>query len=111
MIMAKSLFIKFNPVQIEEVASFIQVKQGELLQSITGIRQRTNTLKQSWKSDRRADSFYNGIAELEKKGEEMVKTLNTLNDSLYKAAGVYKTGEGDVKKGVQTLPTEGVFRN
>jgi WXG100 family type VII secretion target len=108
--MPEPLFIKFNPAQITEVASFVNTQREELAQNIAAIEQRSNALRQSWNSDRRADSYYNGISQLNRTGNELANILRALGTSLNQAAGVYKTGETDVKKEVQKLPTEGVFR-
>jgi len=108
--MAESMFIKFEPAKIAEVASYIQTKHGELQQNITGIKQKANTLRQSWNSDGRADVFYTTSSELSIKGEELVKELKTFGDRLNQASGLYKTGENDAKQGVEQLPTEGIFR-
>jgi len=108
--MAEPVFIKFNPAQIAEVASFINMQREELAQNIAAIEQRSNALQQSWNSDRRADNYFNNSSQLSRKGNDLVNTLKSLGNSLNQAAGVYSTGETDVKKDVQKLPTEGVFR-
>jgi len=108
--MSESIFIKFNPERIAEVASDMQKLHSEFMQNITAIRQTSSSLRHSWSSDNRADNCFNRAAELDVKGEELARILRTFCDNLNQASGVYRAGESDVKQGVQQLPTEGVFR-
>jgi WXG100 family type VII secretion target len=108
--MTEPVFIKFSPAQITEVASLITAQREALTQNIAAIHQRVNALRQTWNSDRRADNYFNGSMQQNRKGEELANTLKSLGNSLNQAAGVYNAGETDVKKEVQKLPTEGVFR-
>jgi len=108
--MAERIFVKFEPKQIAETASFIRTQQGMLVQNIESIQQLSNTLKQSWSSDDRADKFYEAASLLHSKGEKLANELMAMATGLNQSSGLYSSGESAAEKGVQTLPTEGVFR-
>jgi uncharacterized protein YukE len=108
--MSESSFIIFNPERITEVASDIQNMHSELMQYISAIRQATSSLRHNWSSDSRAENYYNRASDLDARGDELSRIIRTFCDNLNQASGLYKTGESDVKQGVQQLPTEGVFR-
>jgi len=108
--MAESIFIQFDPERIAEVATGVQARHSEIVQNMESIRQQSNKLKTSWNSDQRADDYYSRFSELDKKGEELAGILYSYSVNLNQTAGIYTTGEQDVKQVVQELPTDGIFQ-
>jgi WXG100 family type VII secretion target len=110
LILSEPGFIRFDPVRIENVALDLQNQYTDLTQNMAGIRQRTNTLRSSWNSDRRADNYFDKFAELDKKAEDLARALKSFCDDLNIAAGIYEDTEKRAKQTADGLPTN-MFQN
>jgi WXG100 family type VII secretion target len=109
--MSEQSFIRFNPNQIIEVATNLQLQQSFLTNNMTEIYNRSRALRSSWRSDARANNYYDELERLNTKANDLIQLLGTLSGSLLKSAGYYTVGEENVTQKAITLPVGGVFNN
>ena len=109
--MAQQGFIKFDPGKIAEVATDLQSRHNTLFQNINEIRTRADALRANWRSDARANNYFDEFEALNREGEELAQLLKTMATNLFSVSGRYEEGERTAVNKVVALPTQDVFRN
>jgi WXG100 family type VII secretion target len=107
--MAQTGFIGFDPVKIAEAAGKLDRQHAAFTQIITGIRQKSESLRPDWHGDS-ADAYFDKAARLDQQGTELAQILLALSQNLAQASGVYKEGESQARRAAEALPADGVFR-
>ena len=103
-----NVFIKFDPEKISAVATTLERQHKRLIESLSNISRRSESLANSWLGDS-AELYMDKIIELKTQGDELAKILSALSKDLASASGIYKSGEEQATRKSESLPTDGVF--
>jgi|LSQX01.3.fsa_nt_gb WXG100 family type VII secretion target len=106
--MSDSVFIKFDPEKIQDVANKLGNSSKDVSFGILGMKQQAMNLSTYWVSDSAA-MYLEQANSLFDKAEEMCEMLQEFEQDLREVSGIYKTGETQAKNKSEALPTEGVF--
>ncbi|HWQ79797.1 MAG TPA: WXG100 family type VII secretion target [Anaerovoracaceae bacterium] len=104
----QSIFIKFDPEKISNIAFNLDLQKKRMTELINSIQGRAEALEGSWQGDSAA-LYLEKMRGLHVSGRELANVLSAFSQDLVSASGIYEAGETGAKQKAEALPTDGVF--